>query len=130
MRGRGRFLGVGVVHLWHAEEGAFPGGSAEVCVQVNLSHVLPQQRSSTSIPHFLKFHGKTLGFLERSPLLPGFTSGKKPEEDFPLMKKVEQRALRSASVLGRSTTEAACSLTTASWEPLSASSHRHLELCL
>lgn len=70
----------------HAEEGASPGGSAEVCVRENLSRVLPQQRSSTSIPHFLKVHGKTLGFLERSPLSPGFTNGKKPEEDVPYEK--------------------------------------------
>ena len=78
-----------VVCVRHAEEGAFPGGSAEVCVWENLSHLLPQQRSSTSILHVFKVHGKTLGFLERSPLLPGFTSGKKPEEDFP-HEKVEQ----------------------------------------
>ena len=79
-----------LVRVWNPEEGAFPGGSAEVCVQENLSHVLPQQCSSTSIPHFIKFHVNTLGFLERFPLSPGYTNGKKPEEDVPLMKRVER----------------------------------------
>lgn len=86
----GGFWGYEVVRVPHAEEGAFPGGSAEVCVRENLSHLLPQQCSRTSIPHFLNFHGKTLGFLERSTLLPGFSKRKRPEQAFPLWKKLEQ----------------------------------------
>ena len=90
-RGEGEgFWGKEVVRVPHAEEGAFPGGSAEVCVWENLSHLLPQQCSSTSTPHFLNVHSKTLGFLERTTLLPSFSKRKRPEEDFPLMTKGEQ----------------------------------------